>query len=204
MERLSSGVVSPGLLNGEEATFLAASDASVASRTDLDDLQAPLAPLPALSLSYVFLLLRLLGFLPWCIAVGGAIILCPSHLDFVTFRVGYQPPLQGVHRFAYWADCAMQHVAIFCGCIAALGWWNRPLGALLTAGVGAGFFFAWGTFVLDRSVPLGKDDRQTIYLVLTNYGLKGRDVAGFRKTDDGCYLVLETTSGDEGVDDFAE
>lgn len=139
--------------------------------------------------SVLVLIARVVCFIPWCIAVGGAIVLSPSHMELFAFTAGYQSSLKGIYRFAYWADCAMQHVAIFFAFIAILGWLNRPLGAFLAASILMCFVLGWRDFVLDRSIPLGDDDRQTFYLVFTNYGL-GKETLNMQKTATG-YLVLD-------------
>ena len=85
----------------------------------------------------------------------------------------------------------MQHVAIFLAFIATLWWVNHSLGVLVMAGVVAGAVYAWGDFVLDRSIPLGEDDRQAIYLVYAHYGLRAEsETLVLSKTDAG-YLAMD-------------
>src|ERR1700722_503817 len=149
----------------------------------------PIPDWPKSPLGNVLILLKIICFIPWCIAVGGAIILCPNQLVLVAFGAGYQSSLKGIKRFAYWADSAMQHLVIFCGFVATVAWWNQLVGGFLLTGIMAAFLFAWGDFVLDRNIPLGQDDRQTIFLVVTNYGLPD-DSLVFQHTADG-YLARD-------------
>jgi hypothetical protein len=132
-------------------------------------------------------LLRIVFFLPWCVAVGGTIIMYPQHLEFIAFKPGYINSPKGIHRFAHWADTGMHHVWIFLGFLASIWWIYPTLGWMLIGGVVAQMANAWHDFVVDRTVPLGEDDRQTMYLVATQYGIPD-ELMGIRKTDKG-YLV---------------
>jgi len=87
----------------------------------------------------------------------------------------------------------MHHVMIFLAFIVIVGWWKTSIGILLATGVLAQFVFAWRDFVLDRTVPLGEDDRQTIYLVATNYGLD-EDSMNLKRTQAG-YLISPAEKG---------
>jgi hypothetical protein len=133
-------------------------------------------------------LLRIVFFLPWCVAVGGTIVTCPNHLELIAFGPGYlNSPPKGIHRFAHWADTGMHHVWIFLGFLASIWWIYPTLGWMLIGGVVAQTANAWHDFEVDRSVPLGEDDRQTMYLIATQYGIPD-ELMGIRKTDKG-YLV---------------
>jgi hypothetical protein len=162
---------------------------------DFENLEAPSWEWPAIQLTpgnILILLVKIACFVPWCVAVGGAIVMYPASLELVTFGVGYQSPLRGIRRFGYWVECAFQHVAIFLALIVALWWCNRPLGVQALAGVVVGAALAWGDFVLDRSVPLGEDDRQAIYLAFAHYGLgAGPETLALRKTETGGYLAMD-------------
>lgn len=133
------------------------------------------------------LILRVLFFLPWCIAVGGTIVMYPRYLEHVAFGFGYIKSPKGIRRFAHWADTGIQHVWIFFGFLASI-WWIYPiLGWMLIGGVVAQTANAWQDFEVDRSIPLGEDDRQTIYLVGKQYGLPD-ELMGISKTNQG-YLI---------------
>ncbi|KII83765.1 hypothetical protein PLICRDRAFT_180112 [Plicaturopsis crispa FD-325 SS-3] len=126
---------------------------------------------------------RILLFVPWCIAVGGAIVMCPGYLETVTFGTGYLPSPKGIRRFAHWADVAMHHVAIFLACVLAASWaLGFDAGILLWTALLAQFAYAWQEFEVDAAVPLGEDDRQTMWLVLTNYGMSDDTVIVKRPT----------------------
>jgi hypothetical protein len=194
---VSDGIT--GDLSAEQPGLSQRSEESWYNTIDDLPLEWPKSPLDT-----VILLAKVLGFLPWCIAVGGAIMLYPTQLELVAFNTGYQSSLKGIQRFAYYADCAMQHVAIFVGCVAVLCWWSSTfVTTLLVATITAGFCLAWGDFVLDRSIPLGHDDRQTIYLVFTNYGLQGDSIV-FRKTEAGYFALEESLVDNAGVEGLVE
>lgn len=115
-------------------------------------------------------ILRVVFFLPWCVAVGGTIVLFPSHLEHVAFGPGYVESRRGIRRFAHWADTSKEFVGIFLGLVACIGWVAPSFGLLLFGGIVAQFVHAWQDFVVDRAIPLGEDDRQSIYLVIMDYG----------------------------------
>ena len=115
---------------------------------------------------------HVLFFLPWCVAVGGAILLSPYHLDHVAFKTGYVSHERGPHRFGYWAQCAHQHVVIFLAFLAACLWWNLRYGTWAVAAVLAGTVYAWHDFKINLAVPLGEDERQSLYLALTKVYLQ--------------------------------
>ncbi|OBZ73959.1 hypothetical protein A0H81_06090 [Grifola frondosa] len=116
-------------------------------------------------------LVRLLFFLPWCAAVGGAILLAPAHLELVTFAPGYIRSPRGVRRLAHWADCALHHVGIFLACAVVLAWYC-PLAA---APVLARCVYAWQDFRPDAKVPLGEDDRQSLWAVARGVYWEGEE-----------------------------
>ncbi|KAL9710755.1 hypothetical protein Ac2012v2_006291 [Leucoagaricus gongylophorus] len=139
--------------------------------------------------------LRFSFFLPWCIAVGGSIVLCPDKLDTITFRTGYLEPLFGIHRFAHWADRAFEHIVIFLTFLGFLGWLNPLTGVLTGCAVAALALNAWCDFRLDPKVPLGKDDRQSIYLSVTRFWLTD-EFLNLRREDKG--FMLDERSGPTG------
>jgi hypothetical protein len=125
------------------------------------------------------LIARILLFLPWCIAVGGCIVLLPSQLDLVAFQSGYLsgPAGTGIRRFAYWADSAMQHVFIFLSFVLSFAWWccgGMRAVAVVALMVAAGLAYAWSDFRVDETIPLGVDDRQTMFKLMVN-GLSVRE-----------------------------
>ncbi|TFY56621.1 hypothetical protein EVJ58_g7527 [Rhodofomes roseus] len=115
---------------------------------------------------------KVLFFLPWCIAVGGAILLSPQHLNLVAFKTGYVSHERGPHRFGYWAECAHQHVVIFLAVLAVGAWWNLRYGTWVVAAMLARCVYVWHDFHVDLTVPLGEDDRQSLYLALTKVYLR--------------------------------
>ena len=81
---------------------------------------------------------------------------------------------------------------IFLACLVAVLWYDRALGVSLTSIVVSRFVFVWHTFKVDKSIPLGEDDQQSLYLVIMGLasmdgsfsvnGLKGGHTV--MKTDD--------------------
>lgn len=92
---------------------------------------SPWAP-PALSA-----VVRVLFFVPWCVAVGAAIVLFPRALTRLV-RLYAEPPRTPLHRLAHHAHTAGAHVCIFAAAVvlaaAALPGW--PLRAALLGAVG--------------------------------------------------------------------
>ncbi|KAF9459384.1 hypothetical protein BDZ94DRAFT_1324806 [Collybia nuda] len=131
-------------------------------------------------------IMRVVIFLPWCVAVGGVILLCPKYLDLVAFGPGYVETPRGIRRLAYWADSGMQHVGIFLAFLATIAWLLPMFGIILASGMVAQFVYAWYDFVVDPNVPLGADDRQTMYIVATQFGLSGN--TNFSKKENNYFL----------------
>jgi hypothetical protein len=117
-----------------------------------------------LLIAQLAVLLKVLLFIPWCLAVGGAILLVPEHMGMITFAPGYVPMRKGVRRLAHWAELGPQHVGIFVCSLGSLLFHMRD--AQLTMAVfallAAGMFRAWGGFRVDRTIPLGEDDMQSV------------------------------------------
>ena len=139
------------------------------------DVLVPTLQLPSLQ-NPLASILRVAFFLPWCVLVGGTILLSPQHLDLVAFRPGYiQPaPAPGIKRFKHWAETGREFVGIFLGFVATV-WWTFPwFGLLVVTGVLGLSFHAWGDFMLDekRGVKLGKNDKESLWIVLKGYGLR--------------------------------
>jgi hypothetical protein len=148
------------------------------------------------------MVLRVVCFLPWCVAVGAAIVMFPQYLEFVAFHPGYVISPHGIDRFKHWADTGMHHIWIFLGFLVSVYWIYPRLGLLLIGGVLAQFLHAWHDFTVDRSIPLGEDDRQTIYLVTTHNGLP-HELIQVRKTKRG-YLISSFNTTTRVQDDSDE
>lgn len=130
-----------------------------------------------------------LSFPFWTFAVGGCIFLCPTtHLDTITFSSGFVlPPPSDIARFGYWAENAVPHMCTFLAGLCFLIWWRPDLGLLVLVAVLCLFWRAWSHFELDKDVPLGGDNRQTIYLISMTHTLG--DGHRFR-TGDGSLVNL--------------
>jgi len=170
-------------------SFSGSSSSALPSPTSTTE--APQAERGTLTFSAICIhVLRILLFVPWCAAVGGALLLFPSHVEIVAFRTGYLPSPKGIRRFAHWAECGQQHIAIFLACLVAVVWYNRALGLSVAGVVATRFAFVWGAFEVDWRIPLGEDDQQSLYLVMT--GLASRD---------GSFRVSGPRGGRTGCDD---
>jgi hypothetical protein len=81
---------------------------------------------------------RVLFFVPWCVAVGAAIVLFPHALTRLV-RLYAEPPRTPLHRLAHHAHTAGAHVCIFAAAVfltaAALPGW--PLRAAFLGPFGA-------------------------------------------------------------------
>ena len=115
-------------------------------------------------------LARVLLFVPWCIAVGGTILLFPRQLDRVVFRTGYvAPPAPGLRRLQFWLEMAPDYVKIFLFTLAGVWSLSVEWGAIVTALVAARFAYVWQRFevqtcCLQRRV--GVDDMESLWLVV--------------------------------------
>ncbi|KAG5642742.1 hypothetical protein DXG03_002256 [Asterophora parasitica] len=140
-----------------------------------------------------YTVLRVIFFLPWCVLAGATILLFPAHLETVIFSTGYNTSVRGIRRFAFWADIAVELVSIFLSLLVVL-WCKYPkLGVMAIGGVVAQTVYAWQGFTIDRRVPLGEDDRQSLYLVWKQYSLSNA-LVGMKQTEQG---VLATGTGQD-------
>ena len=116
-------------------------------------------------LLHIFILALCFPF--WTFAVGGCMFLSPmAHLDTITFSSGFVlPPPSDIARFGYWAENAIPHMCTFLAGLCFLIWWRLDLGFSVLAIVLYLFWQAWSGFRLDKGIPLGEDDQQTIYLI---------------------------------------
>lgn len=124
----------------------------------------------------LIIILRGVLFVPWCATVGGALLLFPQKLELVVFRPGYLEPLQGIHRFAHWADCAFYHAMIFLALVIALMWYKAGVGVPVACGLVSRFMYVWTGFQVDSNIPLGWDDRQSLYLLAKGTAFENRTV----------------------------
>jgi len=141
--------------------------------------------------SLFYLAWRILLFFPWCIAVGGAIILSPQNLSSVAFApsVNYisRPPTP-IEAFAHWADYGMQHITIFGGFIFTILWTFPNAGTLLLGALFAQFCWAWHDFLPEKTTALGEDERQMIYHLARCTWLTG-DTVGIHKLNGKYYAT---------------
>ncbi|KAJ7687814.1 hypothetical protein B0H17DRAFT_1203335 [Mycena rosella] len=161
--------------------------------------------------------LQLVLFPLWCVLIGGAILLCPSHLHALAFpastsRTGYAPtalahrllafvlplsaPPTAIRIFAHWATVAHLHVAIFLASLVGIAYVAPPLGALLAGASAVGFVRAWHDFSPDDEggvdedgdFGLGGEVRQMLYQVLAP-GCGFQDGDALRKVGEKYVLV---------------
>jgi hypothetical protein len=84
----------------------------------------------------------------------------------------------------------MQHVVIFGTFLGLFVFLFPNTGFLLIGGFLAQFYHVWNYFFLDRTVPLGTDDLQTVYLLATTQWLNGT-FPDIKKVDDDYYSLGE-------------
>ncbi|KAL0953040.1 hypothetical protein HGRIS_007242 [Hohenbuehelia grisea] len=136
------------------------------------------------------ILLRIVGFLPWCAIVGGCILLAPRHLEYVAFGTGYLKSPRGIARYAHWINHAPSHVGLFFCLLIILVWQHLAVGLLSIAVVLACFTMVWADFDIskDASVSLGDDDQQTLY-ILGQSLVRGRDLPSMIKNPMGGFML---------------
>ena len=113
-------------------------------------------------------------------------LLWPDQLEAITFQAGYVDSVQGIRRFAHWADVGLHFVMIFLASLATILWFlPRTAGVTLVIGLCLRFVFVWHGWKIDYSVPLGKDDRQSLYLLAMVGGHRLLEGSTITKTDVG-------------------
>ncbi|KAG9310820.1 hypothetical protein JVU11DRAFT_8673 [Chiua virens] len=142
--------------------------------------------------------LRILFFVPWCVAVGGALLLFPNHVELVAFRTGYLPSQKGLRRFAHWAECGEQHVLIFLASLVALLWYDRIFGLSLTSIVVSRLVWVWHGFKVDRRIPLGEDDRQSLYLVVMGLAFADTSFQVIKQGERQTVVMGDASNDDSG------
>jgi hypothetical protein len=105
----------------------------------------------------------------YSVLVGACILLAPCHIDIVAFGHGlyFARPPRGIARFSHWAYCAWPHIFTFLASVICLIRWKFYLGIAFAAFVVVGFIFSWSDFKVDKNIPLGADDRQSVFLAVT-------------------------------------
>ena len=88
----------------------------------------------------------------------------------------------------------MQHIVIFSAFLGLFVFICPTTGFLLVGGLFAQFYHVWNYFSLDRTVPLGTDDLQTVYLLATTHWLNGTFL-DLKKVDDDYYSLGEFEMG---------
>jgi len=144
--------------------------------------------------------LRVLCFIPWCVAVGGALTLAPSSLEKLAFGTGYIEPLTGIRRYSHWATYGFQHVVAFLTFIGAILWVFPNFGYLILGGLLAQFCFEWHGFLEDTTIPLGQDDHQTVYLLATTTWMNHDKSVNIRKIDDNYYSTKDPIKEEVDLD----
>ncbi|KAG6887018.1 hypothetical protein C0995_002341, partial [Termitomyces sp. Mi166 len=138
----------------------------------------------ARSRSLLILALRILIFLPWCPIAGASILLFPTHLERIIFGPGFVSSPQGIHRFAFWTDVSKELVGAFLGAVLVV-WCVCPAAGRVLLGVAlVRFRYAWRGFRMDRKIPVGQDDMQSLYWVFRLY-VAGDVLGSLREEDDG-------------------
>ncbi|KAF8158453.1 hypothetical protein B0H34DRAFT_708922 [Crassisporium funariophilum] len=92
----------------------------------------------------------------------------------------------------------MSHIAAFLALLALVAWASPTVGVMLTAGLAARFIHTWRPIHLDRNIPLGADDHQTIYLLATT-SWWSEAMPNIKKVDDWYYFtgIMEKDDSEE-------
>ncbi|KAF9474019.1 hypothetical protein BDN70DRAFT_345244 [Pholiota conissans] len=173
-------------------------DADLLSATEHDLGTVPLVDQLALAntltcKALVHITLRVVFFLPWCVTVGGALILSPDHVEYVVFQSGYIEPLCGIRRFSHFAEYGFQHIVAFLTFLGLVTWVAPTAGFLCIGGLMAQFCWTWHSFLVDYTIPLGEDDQQTVYLLATSTWLNDTTV-DLRKVGHSYYASENPTN----------
>ncbi|KAM6491111.1 hypothetical protein JOM56_013350, partial [Amanita muscaria] len=136
---------------------------------------------------FATLFFKVILFVPWCISVGGTVLLWPDQLELIAFQTGYVYSMRGIRRFAHWADVGVQLVMIFLAFVLCLLWFlPTPVGMLLVFALVVRSVLVWQGVQVDYSVPLGEDDKQSLYLLA---------ILGERGLVEGAQTVTKTEAG---------
>ncbi|KDR82526.1 hypothetical protein GALMADRAFT_151619 [Galerina marginata CBS 339.88] len=144
--------------------------------------------------------LRVLFFFPWCVAVGGALVAGPKHLDWLVFGTGYIEHLSGIRRYSHLAEYGFQHIVAFFAFVAAVLWQYPDVGCLATGAFLGHFFLAWHDFLLDHTIPLGNDDRHTVYLLATTTWFNHDNTISIKKVEETYYWTDHEPQAAEELD----
>ncbi len=134
-------------------------------------------------------LARVLLFVPWCVTVGGAIVLFPSQLDRIVFRAGYIDPIApGLRRFQFWHDMGPVYVKIFLAVLVAAWSLSIEWGAIVSALVAARFIYVWQWFAPQTCClqeRIGVCDMESLWLVVQepDYLQQQLELAGITEED---------------------
>ncbi|KAH9902629.1 hypothetical protein C8Q73DRAFT_785289 [Cubamyces lactineus] len=108
-------------------------------------------------------------FFPWCVAVGGLILVWPSALERITFRSGFLggPPPQGLRRFAYWVANAYEHAFIFLACAVTFAYYRPFVGLTLLWLVILRFSSFWLRYLPETGLweRIGESDVESLWLI---------------------------------------
>ncbi|RPD61062.1 hypothetical protein L227DRAFT_74773 [Lentinus tigrinus ALCF2SS1-6] len=205
----ASNISTTGIYTPEDTTpnpsldsLVPGSGAAVETFSHMDEPTAQsLAPAGGTCESSLFQnLARVLLFVPWCITVGGTILLFPRQLDRVVFRSGYvAPPAPGLRRLQFWLEMAPDYVKIFLFTLAGVFSLRIEWGAIVTALVAARFAYVWQRFEVQAcclSRRLGLDDMESLWVVVQDpeyldelFELGGISQDDLRKLEDVPRLV---------------
>ncbi|KAH9847501.1 hypothetical protein C2E23DRAFT_889896 [Lenzites betulinus] len=114
---------------------------------------------------------RVVLFLPWCVLIGGAILLLPAAAGPLAFHHGFTraPPPRGLRRFAYWAENAYEHAFVFLAVLAVLLY--RDADAQRRACTLGALVVRWAWVWLGYCPPaglhkrIGEDDMESLWLM---------------------------------------
>ncbi|KAG6815961.1 hypothetical protein H0H87_009874 [Tephrocybe sp. NHM501043] len=139
--------------------------------------------------------LRILIFLPWCIIAGASILLFPLHLEMIVFQPGFVTSPQGIHRYAFWSTVVKELVGAFIASLLVLLYTVPKVGVPVLCAAITQFVFAWQDFRVNCEIPLGEDDRQSLYYIWKFHA--SGETLGLREDEKGFYAMVDGAKASE-------
>lgn len=114
----------------------------------------------------------ILCHLPSILAAGCIFLLFPHYIDFLLFHTGYLSAQRGVERLGALASVSGVVPIFLCTSAWLVGFYLRTvLGLTISCALLSRFLYAWWDFRFTQNIPLGEDDRQSIFRIFVKQEL---------------------------------